>query len=95
MTSFAFYNIEFVKSENSNQLMVRGEIENKSGKDCNAVAIRLVLFRKNISLVNTVIVVNGLHRNTTRSFEKVIEESDYNMLSKEITRHDIYVESAY
>jgi hypothetical protein len=95
MVNFEIYNVSFCRVEKGTQMMVRGEITNKTGRDYNAVAIRVVLFKTNIPIVNTVVVVNGLPNGRNRTFEKVLEELDYNQVVKEINRQEAYVESAY
>jgi hypothetical protein len=95
MPNFNFYNVEVKKAETSNQMVVRGDIENRSGRSYNAVAIRIVLFVKNIPVTNTVVVVNGIPNTATKSFEKYVEDLDYTQVGKDITRWDIYTESAY
>ena len=95
MPSLNFYNVNIAKSENSDQVVVKGEIENRSGRNYNAVAIRIILFVKNIPIANTVVVVNGLMSGRTKSFEKYVEELEFNKIGKDINRHEIYAESAY
>ena len=95
MPNFNFYNITFTKVSQSNILLVRGEIQNRSPKNYSAVAIRIVLFQKNIPLSNTVVVVNGLAAGQTRSFDKRIEEVAYDKAMHVMTRHEIVVDSAY
>lgn len=95
MPNFNFYNISFARAEHSNQLLVRGEIQNRSGRSYAAVAIRVILFNKNIPLVSTVIVVNGLPDGQSKSFDKRIEEVTYDKALKIMTRNEILVESAY
>ena len=74
---------------------MKGDIENRSGKNYNAVAIRIILFIKNITIVNSVVVVNGLLNGATKSFDKYIEDLEYDKVGKDINRNEIYVESAY
>lgn len=95
MSNLAFYNVDILKAENSNQVLVRGEVENRSGRNYAAVAIRIILFNKNIPLVSTVVVVNGLPNGATRTFDKRIEELDYDKVAHNITRHEIFIENAY
>jgi len=95
MANFEYYNINFTKADNSNHLVIRGEIKNNSGRDYNAVATRVILFNKNIPMVNVVIVVNGLPNGLTKSFEKYLEEIDYLQVAKQITRYEVYTEGAY
>lgn len=95
MANFNFYNVEVIKAEGTNQVVVKGDIENRSGKNYSAVAVRVVLFVKNIPVANTVLVVNGLGMGRTKGFEKVIEELEFDKIAQDINRHEIYVESAY
>jgi hypothetical protein len=95
MYNFNFYNVNITKSDNSNQIVVRGDIENRTGRNYSAAAVRIVLFVKNIPIANVVTVVNGLPNNSTKSFEKTIEELDYTQVGKEINRYDILIENAY
>jgi len=76
-------------------LVVRGDVENRSGKNYNAVAIRIILFIKNIPVCNTVCVINGLPNGRSKTFEKYIEDLEYDKVGKEITCYEVYTESAY
>jgi len=95
VANLSFYNVNILKAENSNDILVKGDIENRSGRNYAAVAIRIVLFNKNIPLSSTVTVVNGLPNGVSRTFEKRIEELEYNKVAHDITRHEIFVENAY
>ena len=46
-------------------------------------------------MVNIVLTVNGLIGNATKFFEKSVEDSDYNAIAKDITRYEVYTESAF
>ena len=95
MQAINFYNIKIGPSKSSNQVVVRGEIENKSGKNYNAVAIRIILFIKSTPIANSVLVVNGLFNGMTKSFDKYIEGLRYDKVGKDIDRQELYVESTY
>ena len=95
MVNIRFYNVTISKAESNNQIVVRGDVENGTGRNYNAVAIRIVLFIKNIPVVNTVTVVNGLSMGRTKGFEKIVEDLDYNLVGKDINRYEVYAESAY
>lgn len=95
MPALNFYNIAVSKSKTTNQVVVKGDIENRSGKNYNAVAIRIILFIKNIPIANSVVVVNGLLNGATKGFEKYIEDLEYDKVGKDINRNETYVESAY
>jgi len=95
MPNINFYNFTIDKSETSNQIVVRGDVENRSGRNYSAIAIRIVLFVKNIPVANVVTVVNGLPNSATKGFEKQIEDLDFTQVGKDINRYDLYVENAY
>lgn len=95
MANVEFFNVTFVKADNSNKLVIRGEAFNNSGRDLNAVAIRIILFKRNIPMLSTVIVVNGLPTGRSKNFEKRIEDLEYEQVLKQITRYEIYPESMY
>ena len=95
MVNIRFYNVTISKAESNNQIVVRGDVENGTGRNYNAVAIRIVLFIKNIPVVNTVTVVNGLAMGRTKGFEKIVEDLDFTLVGKDINRYEVYAESAY
>jgi len=95
MPRFDVSHVSYGKSEQNNQIVIRGEITNLSGRNYTAVAVRVVLFIKNFPIANIVIVVNGLPNDSTRVFEKYVEELEYEKVGKDITRFEAYVESAY
>ncbi|MBI4982572.1 MAG: hypothetical protein HZC15_05510 [Candidatus Omnitrophica bacterium] len=95
MANLDFYNINHIKAESGNQVVVKGEVANRSGKNYSAIAIRVILFIKNIPVGNVVVVVNGLPNGITKCFEKQVEELDFEAVGNSITRYEVYVESAY
>jgi len=95
MANIYFYNINISKSDTSNQIVVRGEVENRSSNNFNAVAIRIILFKNAIHLASTVTVVNGLLAGRTKDFEKTVEDLDYTLVAKDITRWEVLAESTY
>jgi hypothetical protein len=95
VVNIEYSNVTIGKSQQNNQIVVKGDITNRSGRHYNAVASRIVLFIKNIPIANTVVVVNGLQNGATKSFEKYIEELDFEQVGKDINRFDVYAESAY
>lgn len=95
MPSLNFYNVNIGKADSGNQVVVKGDVENRSGRNYNAVAIRIILFVKNIPIANSVAVVNGLPNAGTKSFEKYMEELEFDKIGKDISRYEIYAESAY
>ncbi|MFH0762834.1 MAG: hypothetical protein V1925_02965 [Candidatus Omnitrophota bacterium] len=95
MPNFNFYNVTFARAKNSDQLLIRGEIQNRSVKSYAAVAIRIICFNKSIPLTNTVIVVNGVPAGQTKLFDKRVEDLTYDRAMQTMTRHEIFIESAY
>ena len=95
MANINFYNVTVSKADTTNQVVVRGEVENRSGSNYNAVAIRIILFKKNIVMANTVTVVNGLFAGKTKNFEKTVEDLDYTLVVKDLTHWEIFSESTY
>ncbi len=92
--NFSYNNFKFKKHEAENWLIITGEITNNSGKNYNAVVFRLVVFIKAIPIANAAIIINGFYAGQTRTFESRVAELEYKIIP-EITRYDIYAESAY
>jgi len=92
---FHYNNIAFKKHAQESWLMVSGEVTNRSGKAFNSVVFRLTLFIKTIPVGNVVITINGFLNGQTRRFEKQIGELEYHKVINDITKYDIYPESAY
>ena len=95
MINLQFFNIKIDKSKETKEVVVKGEVSNKSDRSYNTVAVRIILFVKNISIANVIVLVNGLSAGTTKEFEKTVEELQYDAIAKDITRYEIYTESAY
>lgn len=95
MANFDFSDITFSKAEGTKRLIVRAAVHNASGRDFGAVAIRVILFNRNIPLASFIVAVNGFTNGSTKSFEKEAEDLDYEQVAKHITRHEVFVESAY
>lgn len=95
MLNLEYHDVRLEKSQSSNQVVIRGEVINKTGRNYTSVAIRVIFFMKNIAVVNMVLSVNGLSSNATKVFEKSVEDLEFDAISKDITRYEIYTESAY
>lgn len=87
--------LSFTKADSGQQLVIRGDIKNNSGRDYNAVAVRVILFNKNLPLVSTLIVVNGVPNGRSKMFEKYVDEIDFTQIHNLINRHEVYIEAAY
>jgi hypothetical protein len=48
-----------------------------------------------VPIANVVIVVNGLPAGRSRDFEKEVKDSDYDRIIGQLTKYEIYTESAY
>jgi len=95
LRSFYPRNITFKRHGQEDWLMVKGEITNSSGKNYNAVVFRIVVFIKSTPIGSAAVTINGFYNGQTRTFEKQIEELGYSKVANEITRCEIYAESAY
>ena len=95
MVNLEYYNIKIARSENSKEIVIRGEVINKSDKAYSTVGLRIVLFVKSISVASVVVLINGIPSGATKTFEKNIEDLEYDAIAKDITRYEVFVESAY
>ena len=95
MLNFDYHNVKIEKGKNTNEVVVRGEVTNHTGRNYATIAGRIVLFIKNTAISNTIFVVNGLSTGATKPFEKVIDELDYGQVGKDITNFEIYTESGF
>jgi hypothetical protein len=95
MIKFNFYHLRFLRGKTEKQLVISGEIENLSGKDCNSVAVRAILFGGSRQLLNTVFAVRGLNYNQIKMFYHQVNVEDSNTLLGKISRHEMHVESVY
>ncbi|MDD5116107.1 MAG: FxLYD domain-containing protein [Candidatus Omnitrophica bacterium] len=95
MPNFSYYHIEIEESKETKEVVVKGEVTNNSDKSYSTVAVRVVLFKKNVTIASVVFSIHGLTAGATRAFRKTIEELDYRQVGKEITRYDIYTETAF
>ena len=95
MPNFSYYHIEIEKSENTKEIVVKGEVTNNSDKSYSTVAVRVILFKKNVTIANVVLTVNGLPAGATKAFKKTIDDLEYDQVGKDINRYDIYTETAF
>jgi len=95
MINLEYYNINFERSKETGDIIIRGEVSNKTAKSYAAIALRMIIFVKNIAIANVIILINGLNAGTTKGFEKIVEDLKYDGIAKDIKRYEIYLESAY
>ncbi|MDD5561053.1 MAG: FxLYD domain-containing protein [Candidatus Omnitrophica bacterium] len=95
MPNLSYHNIKIAKSEHTKEVVVEGEVSNHTEKSYATVAVRVVLFIKNITVANMVFTINGLPAGGTRPFKKTIDDLEYEQVGKDINRYDIYTESAF
>jgi hypothetical protein len=95
MPSFSYYHVEIDKNEDTKEVMVRGDVINNTDKPYATLAVRLILFKNNITVANVVFTVKGLTPGSCKAFSKTIEELDYGQVGKDINRYEIYTESAF
>lgn len=92
--NFAFGHVKFKKHQQESWLVMTGEVINNNGKHFNAVVFRAAVFIKNIPVGNGVFTINGFYNGQTRTFETRIGELEAKIIP-EITRYEIYAETAY
>jgi hypothetical protein len=95
MPNFSYYHVEIAKSDNANDVVIKGEISNNGDKSYSTVAVLVILFKKSVTVANIVFTINGLPAGSVRAFSKTIEELDYEQVGRDITRYDIYTETAF
>jgi hypothetical protein len=95
MPNFSYYHVEIEEASDTKEVVVKGEVANNSDKSYSTVAVRIILFKKNVTIANVVFTVNGLSAGSTKAFRKTIEELDYEQVGKDISRYDIYTETAF
>ncbi len=72
MRSLIYRNVKIERYKSSNQLLLKGEIANEAGKYYTTVAVRVILFIRNIIVVNEVFLINDLPNGSTKVFERHI-----------------------
>ena len=95
MVNLEYHNIKIEKFEGSKQILIKGEVTNHSEQDLSTVAVRIILFDKNVAMVNVVFMVNNLSTTSTKGFEKIIDNADYDQITKNLTRYEVYTDSYY
>ena len=95
MPNLSYHNIKIEKSEHTKEIVVKGEVTNHSDKTYATVAVRIVLFIRNVTVANMVFTVNGLPMGSTKAFKKTIDDLEYDQIGKDIKRYDIYTETAF
>jgi hypothetical protein len=95
MPNFSYYHVEIEEASETKEVVVKGEVTNNSDKSYSTVAVRIILFKKNVTVANVIFTIHGLNAGSTRAFRKTIEELDYRQVGKDITRYDIYTETAF
>ncbi|MGA2775840.1 MAG: hypothetical protein ABSE81_07280 [Candidatus Omnitrophota bacterium] len=95
MLNLEYSHIVLEKAKYTGQIVVKGEIANRSGKNYTAVTTRIIIFIKGIPMVNTVLVINNLPTGMTKIFEKYIEGIHYDEVFKDIKRIEVFADEAY
>jgi len=93
--NFFYKDIIFKKEDQGAGVVVRGEIVNNTGRNFSAVVFRAVLFARTIPIANVIIIINGFMNGQARTFEKRVEELVYEKVKNDISKCEIYPESAY
>lgn len=95
MTNLEYHNIKIEKYKGTNRLVVKGEVTNGTNSYYSNVAVRFILFVRNIPVVNEVFVVNDLAKGSTKAFERFIYELKPNEVLDNITRYEIFTDNCY
>jgi hypothetical protein len=95
MRSIDYYKVKIERLKNSNQVFLKGELTNESGKSYNTVAVRIILFVKNVITVNEVFLINDLPHGTTKAFERHIYDLSPGQTTDDITRYELFTENCY
>jgi len=95
MPNLEYHNIKIEKYKGTNQLVIKGEITNGTSRYYSTVAVRVILFIKNIPVVNEVFVVNDLPKSSTKAFERKIFELSSNQVLDDVTRYEIFTDNCY
>ena len=95
MPNFNYFHIEIEEASDTKEVVVKGEVSNNSDKSYATVAVRIVLFKKSVTVANVVFTIHGLSAGTTKAFQKTIEELNYEQIGRDISRYDIYTETAF
>ena len=95
MVNLEYNNIRAGRSDHSKNLVVRGEVINKGDKAIATVGLRIVIFVRNVSIASVVVLINGIPGGSTKVFEKDVEDLEFDAIGKDVTRFDVFVESAY
>lgn len=95
MRNLEYYHVKVERFKSSNQVILKGEITNNSGKSYAAVAVRAMLFVKNVIAVNEVFLVNDLPSGATKAFERHIYDLLPDQSLDDITRYELFTENCY
>ncbi len=95
MRSLDYYNVKLERLKNSNRVFLKGEITNNSGKSFNTVAVRIMLFVKNVITNNEVFLINDLPNGATKAFERHVYDLTPGQSFEDITRYEIFTENCY
>ena len=95
MPNLSYYHVEIGKSAQTKEVVVKGEVINNTDKSYTAVAVRIILFKQNVTVANVVFTINGLSAGASKAFEKTIDKLEYWQVGKDISRYDIYTETAF
>ena len=95
MFNLEYHNIRIERYKGTNRLVMKGEITNGTSKDYSTVAVRVILFIKNIPVINEVFLINDLPKGSTKAFERNVYELKPNQVLDNITRYEIFTDNCY
>ena len=73
MANLEYFNIKVDRSKETKDVVIKGEVSNRTEKSYSTIALRIIVFVKNISIANVVVLINGLPIGATKAFEKSVE----------------------
>ncbi|PIQ87774.1 MAG: hypothetical protein COV73_02350 [Candidatus Omnitrophica bacterium CG11_big_fil_rev_8_21_14_0_20_43_6] len=95
MRSLDYYNVKIERLKNSNRVFLKGEITNNTGKSYNTVAVRVILFVRNVVTINEVFLINDLPAGATKAFDRHLYDLEPGQSFDDITRHELFTENCY
>jgi hypothetical protein len=95
MHNIEFNKVRFELFRRTNRVIFKCEITNGTGKAYNTVAVRIILFVKNVIVVNEVFLVNSLVNGETKVIERHVYDLQPDQSMDDVTRYELFTENCY
>lgn len=97
MVSLKISNVILKRGEEGRgaHVTLHGDIQNSSGRDYTAAALRIIMRKSSNVLVNLVFTVYGLPTGRIKHFSKSLVDLDYDRVVRTETQIECQVESAF